>query len=397
MPTQDYIANLLGMEDVNIREIRENEREIQLSFRLQRMPQHCPACRAETDAVHDYRYRKLHALDLNGKRLTLFYERRRYLCRKCGKRFPEPCQFASRYQRFTHTVTGKIIELLHQRITLKQIAASTAASISSVQRILSRLSAPRPENLPTAISFDEFKGNADGEKFQCIITDPLAHKVLDILPSRSSGTLQSYLLKFSNRDDVRFVVMDMNRGFRDIARTFFPKATIIIDRFHVVRYCTQALDNVRRHFQKSLPADQRKYFKRSRRLLLTHRDKLSDEDRTAVDVMLRFSDKLTQAYALKEMFYHFMDAHNKNEANRRFLLWMEACDRLRLPEFHECYTMLKNWKLYILNAFEIPLSNGFTEGCNNAIKTLKRIAFGFRSFSSFRKRILLTANPYPYY
>ena len=33
-----------------------------------------------------------------------------------------------------------------------------------------------------------------------------------------------------------------------------------------------------------------------------------DEDCAAVDVMLRFSDRLLQAYALKEAFYHFMDA-----------------------------------------------------------------------------------------
>ncbi|MBR2924476.1 MAG: transposase [Clostridia bacterium] len=44
----------------------------------------------------------------------------------------------------------------------------------------------------------------------------------------------------------------------------------------------------------------------------------------------------------------------------------------------------------MLNAFDCPYSNGFTEGCNNKIKVLKRIAFGYRSFHNFRSRILLT-------
>ena len=44
--------------------------------------------------------------------------------------------------------------------------------------------------------------------------------------------------------------------------------------------------------------------------------------------------------------------------------------------------MLKNWKPYILNAFDCSYSNAFTEGCNNAIKALKRVAFGFRNFSA---------------
>ena len=69
--------------------------------------------------------------------------------------------------------------------------------------------------------------------------------------------------------------------------------------------------------------------------------------------------------------------------------------RLELPEFKSCLKTLVNWKPYILNAFDFRLSNGFTEGCNNAIKTLKRVAFGFRNFRSFRARILLSLGPYP--
>ena len=42
-----------------------------------------------------------------------------------------------------------------------------------------------------------------------------------------------------------------------------------------------------------------------------------------------------------------------------------------------------------IHAFEIQFSSGFTEGCNNAIKTLKRASFGCRDFSRFRKRFLL--------
>ena len=119
------------------------------------------------------------------------------------------------------------------------------------------------------------------------------------------------------------------------------------------------------------------------------------EERTAVDVMLRFSDQLLQAYALKEAFYDFMEAPSRDEAERLMDFWLEACDRLNLPEFKPCCKMLANWRPYILNAFDIRLSNGFTEGCNNAIKTLKRLAFGFRSFTAFRARILLAARTHP--
>ena len=119
------------------------------------------------------------------------------------------------------------------------------------------------------------------------------------------------------------------------------------------------MDNVRRSFQSVLPSSQRKYFKRSRRLLLAHRNKLSEEDRAAVDVMLRFSDRLMQAYALKEAFYDFMDAPDRATASKRLEYWLDACDRLKIPEFKACRKMLVNWKPFILNAFDFHLSNGF--------------------------------------
>ena len=46
------------------------------------------------------------------------------------------------------------------------------------------------------------------------------------------------------------------------------------------------------------------------------------------------------------------------------------------------------WQNRILNSFDFPFTNGFTEGCNNKIKVLKRNAYVYRSFNRFRNRIL---------
>ena len=62
-----------------------------------------------------------------------------------------------------------------------------------------------------------------------------------------------------------------------------------------------------------------------------------------------------------------------------------------LKEFNATLTMLANWSKYILNAFDCPYSNGFTEGTNNKIKVIKRNAYGFRNFENFRNRILMTS------
>ena len=396
MSGKEYTTELLKLEDAQIERMEETEEEIILQISLKRKMHNCPRCKAETDQVHDYRIRAVRDLSIRGKPLKLLYRRRRYFCPSCGKRFSEACAFLGKYQRFTYQVTERIMQLLHHRWSMKDIARDTRTSVSGVARCLALYPQGKPRELPRVLSFDEFKGNANGERFQCILTAPEERRILDILPDRRGSTIQSYLRSFSNRQDVQYVVMDMNQGYRDIARAFFPQAKIVIDRFHVARYCTWAMDDVRRAVQKHLLPASRKHFKRSRRLLIARRALLSEEDRAAVDVMLHFSERLYQAYALKELFFQFMDAKSSSTAAKLLSKWFDAYDRLQLPEFSPCRRMLKNWKPYILNAFDCPYSNAFTEGCNNAIKALKRVAFGFRNFSNFRARILQVANPaYP--
>lgn len=392
---RDYITELAGLKDYEIKKSEPSDDQWTIHLVRKRVPHFCPACGAETSKIHDYYPRRIQDTDAFGQKIVYIYHRRRFVCPACGKRFAEKCDLTEKYQRFTDRVAVKIMERLHHRISITEIAHELSVSISTVQRVLKIMPASTPSLLPEAISFDEFKGDTGDEKFQCIVTDPFNKKVFDVLPSRTVSSVQEYLKQFQNRDAVHYAVMDMNRGFFDVAKTFLPNAQIIIDRFHVVKHCTDAMEEVRRDVQKTLDKDKRRYFKHSKKLLLAHRDNLDDEGRIALDVMLRHSDKLAQAYALKEHFYHFMKAPDSKEANHRLNDWFAACDRLNIPEFNAFRKMLLTWSKYILNAFDVHLSNGYTEGVNNATKALKRVAFGFHRFDNLRKRILLTASLHP--
>jgi transposase len=249
---------------------------------------------------------------------------------------------------------------------------------------------PTPGHLPTVLSIDEFRGNAGGQKFQAILTDAANHKLFDILPSRSQVSLMTYFQQFKNRNQVRYFVMDMNRVYRDLALSYFPNATIVIDRFHVVRYVTWALENIRKRIQKQMHPSKRKYFKRSRRILLAHQNKLNPENLDALEIMLMQSNDLAVAYHLKELFYEFMASENRVEAGKRLHTFVLAAQVSQLNEFKPCLTMLGNWSKYILNSFDCPYNNGYTEGTNNTIKVIKRNAYGYRNFNNFRNRIFLS-------
>ena len=51
--------------------------------------------------------------------------------------------------------------------------------------------------------------------------------------------------------------------------------------------------------------------------------------------------------------------------------------------------MYKKWNKEILNSFKTSYTNSSTEGKNNKIKVIKRIAYGYKNLDNFRNRIKL--------
>lgn len=390
MPITNSIEKLFELEDLLLQDINSTNEEIHVSFSLKRKVHTCPFCQGLTDKIHDYRTSVIKDLPLMGKKCFMHYRKRRYHCPSCGKHFYEDFHLLPKYCRITTRLAFYAIHLLRSRQSVRSVASLLGVSDSFIFRRMKDVSYPTPSKLPEVLSIDEFRGNAGGQKFQAILTDAKNHKLFDILPTRSQTDLMLYLQGFSNKKDVKYFVTDMNAVYKDLAREYFPNATIVIDKFHVVRYVTWALENVRKRVQKDMHPAKRKYFKRSRKLLLTHKYKLHEESLDALGLMLMQSSDLATAYHLKELFYDFMNSKNREEASRKLKFFILAAQSSNLKEFQACLTMLGNWSKYILNAFDCKYTNGYTEGTNNAIKVIKRNAFGYRNFKNFRNRIFLS-------
>ena len=77
----------------------------------------------------------------------------------------------------------------------------------------------------------------------------------------------------------------MWRPYVELAKIYFPNAQIIVDKYHFARQVSWAMENVRKRLQKTMPAALRKYYKRSRHLILTRYHKLKGERKKACDLM----------------------------------------------------------------------------------------------------------------
>lgn len=386
MLNNHYIENLLGIKDIIISNITNTETETHIHFSLKPSAHNCPECHQVTSYVHDYRLQVFKDAPILGLNTYFHYNKRRYRCPHCGKRFYEHNTFLPKYFHMSTRLIQFVIKQMRLPYAMSHIANTCNLSVTTIFRIFRFIHYP-PSPMPTVLSIDEFKGDA-GRKYQGIITDPKNKKVLDILPGRESHLLVSYFRQFKDRDRVQYFVMDMWKPYRDIAETYFKNATIVIDKFHFIRHVIWAFERVRKQEQKKLHPSRRKYFKRSRFLLLKRQNRLTEEEKDQVSIMLSLLPRLATAYLLKEKFYEFLDSENKTAAIRNLKQWYIFVETQNEPEFRTAMNTIVNWQPYILNTFSCPYTNGYTEGVNNKIKVLKRNAYGMRNFDRFRNRIL---------
>lgn len=386
MLDKNYTTELLDLEEVIVKKVENLEKEVHIHVELPRKPHKCPRCGEKTGNIHDYRTQKIKDIPL-GRTTYLYLKKRRYVCQSCGKRFYESNSFLGKYRRMTTRLTAHIIMLFQKLKPASEIAKDCNISAVTALRCFDCVNYGL-QSLPEVLSIDEFKGNAGGEKYQTIITDAEHKKILDVLPNRFERDLIQYFKRFPNKSDVAVFVIDMNHHFRNVAKNCFPNATIVADRFHVIRQVLWAMENVRKAEQKKLSARYRKYFKRSKALLSKHPKKLTEDEMNRLALMFEIAPRLAKAYQLKNQFMAVMQSESETEGRKKLGDWLFQAELQELPEFAASITAYRNWFQEIVNSFTKPYSNGFTEGCNNKTKVLKRVCFGVRDFGRFRNRIL---------
>ena len=385
MLNQDYTSKLLNLEDVIITNVENISNQLHVSIELPRKRHACPCCGAVTDRVHDYRMQVVKDVPL-ARDTFLHLRKRRYRC-DCGKRFFEKNNFLPRYYRVTSRLVAEIIFAFKNVTSAKEIGCRYNVSSTTTMRYFNQFN-KKLTSLPEVISLDEFKGNSGGQKYNSLVVDPKAKTVLDVLPNRFESDLVKYFSQFSNKKEVKYFVCDKNPHFRQVAKTCFPQATIVADKYHVIRQVYWGMEKVRKNEQNKLSSKFRKYFKHSRNLLMKRIDKLTNDEMNKLSLMFEIAPRLADAYRIKNEFLVAIRSKSSLEGKKRLTDWLYSVEVMDMPEFYDCTRAYHNWFQEILNSMDVPWTNGYIEGCNNKTKVLKRVSYGMRNFSNFRKRIL---------
>jgi transposase len=388
-----FIKKLLNLEGAIIKKSHFFKNNIIFYVEMPVSVHVCPNCGTHTTKIHDYYSRTIKDVPIQKKFVTIHYNQRRYECPSCGKSFNESNCIAQRYSHHTKNLTGFIVNSLRSKISMSDVAKEANVNPGFVSKMLPYL-AITCTKLPRVLCIDEFKGNSGSEKYQVVLLDGETHEIIDIVECRYKHYLCQYFRKFSQEqlDNVKLFVTDLWETYKDISFTYFKHAKIIADRFHFSRYVVQAVDTLRKRVQSNLPKEEKRWFRRSRRLLLTRKHKIKrEEDLEQLNYMLiNFSEDLRIAYREKETFLDILHSSDSYDIKAKlFNDWI--CRNLNSP-VEELVSVAKtyhHWAVEIRHALEFTYSNGCTEGVNNKIKTLKRLSFGMPNFIHFKARIML--------
>ncbi|WP_371919094.1 transposase, partial [Pseudomonas sp. 2822-15] len=97
-------------------------------------------------------------------------------------------------------------------------------------------------------------------------------------PDRRSETIENYF-KQCDTGNVRIVVMDLSKAFKEAVRRQLGDPIIIADRYHFIRQVYWAFDRVRREVQHELYSEQRIRLKRNKEILWKSPFNLNEEGR----------------------------------------------------------------------------------------------------------------------
>ena len=404
----EHIKNstkLIGIKDLNIKIalILKHQTHIEIRAELDYPAPACPHCQGKMIKYDFQRPSTIPILDVQGMATVLKLRKRRFQCKVCRRVSVAKTSLVKKNCQISQPVWAKITQLLIEKQTNTDIARRLHVSVSTVQRQLNAFTfKDNFETLPEVLSWDEFARNKG--KLAFIAQDFKTKKIIALLENNRQTTIKKHFYKYSRqaREAVKIVTVDMSGAYIPIIRKLFPKAEIVLDRFHIVQHLARAMMTTRIAIMKAFDKKALPYraMKNHWKILQKDSRKLSDKafysrtfrqtltPREIVHKTLAFSPELRYYYELYQLLlFHFQE----KRVEAFFGLLHNNLGTVNASFARVFRTFLKH-ETYITNALKQPYSNAKLEATNKLIKDIKRQAFGFRNFKNFRTKILITLN-----
>jgi transposase len=219
-------------------------------------------------------------------------------------------------------------------------------------------------------------------------------RVLFVTKGKDKDAVLRFLERFKEKDgrpeQVEVATSDMIHGFRSAIGESFPNAVVTVDKFHVIKNCSDAVDSTRKRELRSKDNAKTKDLKETRYIWLKNPDNLTDKQRERLGQLLQteYLDTV-QAYSCRlelQDFYETYKSYDEDmlSAFERLTIKFANSTVMEIRKFAACLT--RN-AVEILNYFQTLRTNAILEGFNSKISIIKSRARGFKNMRNFMNMI----------
>jgi transposase len=246
----------------------------------------------------------------------------------------------------------------------------------------------------TRIGIDEISYRR-GFLYLTVVVDHATGRLVWAAPGRTRETLGEFfdLLGSLRSANITHVSADAADWIAEVVAERCPEAVQCADPFHVVKWATEALDELRRdawnEARRTGPtvskgrnrrdaAGTARSLKHARYALWKNPEDLTDRQQAKLAWIEKTDPRLYRGYLLKEglRFVFAAKGDAGKEALDRWMIWAWRC---RIPAFVNLARRIKAHRAPINATLDHGLSNALVESVNTKIRLITRIAYGFRS------------------
>ena len=317
----------------------------------------------------------------------------RVACLHCGVIRQVQVPFADRQRTYTRSFARYVLEL-RSSMTIQDVARLLGVSGWMVRDIEKRhlekhYARPKLKHT-TRIAIDEIS-IGQGHRDLTVVMDLQSRRVLYVGAGKGADALKHFWRRLKAAHAwIDAVAIDMSPAYIQAVSDNLPLATLVFDRFHLVKLFNERLSNFRRElYREAIDGLHKNVLKGTRWLLLKNPEHLDEKrnEHQRLNEALQLNAPLATAYDLKEDLRQLWEQPTQRAAERFLNDW---CSRARASGIRFLQTFAKTLQGHrngILAWYDAPISTGPLEGLNNKIKTLQRQAYGFRDQDYFRLKI----------
>ena len=359
--------------------------------RDQSQPEVCPKCASLSRSVYDHRFVRVKDEPIRGHDVILMVRKRRLWCKPCQKPFTEYIPGIRKGKRHTERYLASIVWACDKFSDLKSVKRAFACSSHFLyEAYYNHLERKRLERLnypwPRIVGIDEhaFRRNPSTGRteFASMIVDYENKRVRELVEGKTTAELKAALSSIPGPENVRYAVTDLCDPFKNYVKQNLPNATLVADKFHVLRLLTPSL--LRR--RQEISGDRADL--RAKKLLLMSAHRLKYSERLAIHRFLERYPEMHELYQWKERLHGFYRIRGYDRAVTALTAITDAMAASLLPEIKTLRRTLMKWREEILAYFKTGLTNARTEGFNNKAKVVKRRGYGYKSFRNYRLKVL---------